>query len=251
VKRVNVFRVVPRSESDAECLRRLLDASASLWNETNYGRRQYLTDPDIDQPIWEADDHYGEYKGVVGSATAQQVVRKNDQAWRSFFTLKESGEANGLPGYWGNEDNGRELRTYIRNDQYTLRWATGTREQSILDVPVGKQLKAEYDIGYRERLRLDVQGEPNWHGKAGQLELCYDEVSDQFSAIQPVTVNDSRLDSPLASEEAALDIGANNIVACSTSTGDQLLYAGRDLFAQFRETTERIAELQSMLPNGK
>jgi putative transposase len=251
VKRVNVFRVVPRSEADEECLRRLLDASASLWNETNYGRRQYLTDPDIDAPIWEADDHYGEYKGVVGSATAQQVVRKNDQAWRSFFKLKESGEANGLPGYWGNENEGRTLRTYIRNDQYTLRWASGNREQSILDVPVGKRLKEEYDIGYRERLRLDVQGDPKWDGEAGQLELYYDEMSDQFRAIQPVTVEDSRLDSPLASEEAALDVGANNIVACSTTTGTQLLYEGRNLFNRFRETTREIAEYQSKLREGR
>ena len=101
MKRVNTFRVVPRSDADAECLRRLLDASASLWNKVNYGRRQFFTDPNIDQPIWEADDQYGRYKGVVGSATAQQVIRKNDQAWRSLFKLKEAGEANGLPGYWG------------------------------------------------------------------------------------------------------------------------------------------------------
>jgi putative transposase len=245
VKRVNTFRVVPRSDADAECLRRLLDASASLWNEVNYGRRQYFTDPNIDQPIWEADDHYGRYKGVVGSATAQQVIRKNDQAWRSFFKLKEAGEANGLPGYWGNEQEGRELRTYIRDDQYTLRWASGTREQSILDVPVGKQLKEEYDIGHRERLRLDVQGEPKWDGDPGQLELYYDDVSGQFRAIQPVTVDDSRQDSPLASEEAALDVGANNIVACSTTTGTQLLYGGRDLFERFRETTHEIADHRS------
>lgn len=247
MRRVNVFRVVPRSDADEECLRRLLDASASLWNETNYGRRQHFTDPDIDDPIWEADDHYGRYKDVVGSATAQQVVRKNDQAWRSFFALKEQGEANGLPGYWGNEEEGRELRTYIRNDQYTLRWATGTREQSVLDIPVGKHLKEAYDIGSRERLRLDVQGKPNWHGDAGQLELYYDDVSDQFRAIQPVTVADSRRDSPLAAETAALDVGANNLVACSTTTGTQLLYGGRGLFARFRETTHEIAAYQSLV----
>jgi putative transposase len=244
MKRVNAFRVVPRSDTDAECLQRLLDASASLWNEVNYGRRQHFADPDIDQPIWEADDHYGQYKGVVGSATAQQMIRKNDQAWRSFFALEEQGEASGLPGYWGNKEDDRELRTYIRNNQYTLRWATGTREQSILDVPVGKDLKDEYDIEHQERLRLDVRGKPKWSGKQCQLELFYDDVSDQFRAIQPVK-NCSRQDSPLADETAALDIGANNIVACSTTTGNQFLYEGRELFDRFRETTDHIAELQS------
>ena len=58
-------------------------------------------------------------------------------------------------------------------------------------------------------------------------------------------MDDSRQDSPLADETAALDIGANNIVACTTTTGQQYLYEGRDLFEQFRETTRRIADHQS------
>jgi Transposase and inactivated derivatives len=37
--------------------------------------------------------------------------------------------------------------------------------------------------------------------------------------------------------------------ACTTTTGSQLLYEGRDLFEQFHETTERIAHSQSRLKN--
>lgn len=242
MRRTNTFRVQPRTPADRELLIRVLDASASLWNQLNYERRQQFFDG---ESVWETADYRTRYVCVLGSATAQQVIRKNDAAWRSFFALKEQGAAHGLPGYWGNEEEGRERRTYIRNDQYSLRWASGTREQSVLDIPVGKQLKAEYDIGHRERLRLDVRGEPNWHGDPGQLELYYDELSDQFRAIQPVTVDDSRQDTPLASEEAALDVGANNLVACSTTTGTQLLYVGRDLFERFRETTLDIADHRS------
>jgi putative transposase len=222
-----------------------LDASASLWNQLNYERRQNFTDPETDKSVWDTEDYRKRYVGVLGSATAQQVIRKNDRAWKSFFKLKESGEANGLPGYWGNEDEGRELHTYIRNDMYRLRWATGNSEQSILEISVGKDLKDEFDIGHRERLRLDVRGEPKWAGEQCQLELFYDERSDQFRAIQPVS-DCSRQDTPLADETAALDVGANNIVACSTSTGQQYLYEGRDLFDRFRETTERIAEYQAL-----
>jgi|GEM_PF-5637668 len=54
---------------------------------------------------------------------------------------------------------------------------------------------------------VSTQGEPKWDGEAGQLELYYDEMSDQFGAIQPVTVEDSRPNSPPASEEAAPDVG--------------------------------------------
>ena len=241
VRRVNTFTVVPRSDADEELLRRLLDASASLWNQLNYERRQNFTDPDIDKSVWDTEDYRTQYVGVLGSATAQQVIRKNTEAWRSFFALKEKGEANGLPGYWGNEEEGRELRTYIRNDQYTLRWG----DCSTIEITVGSDLKDEYDMGYYERLTLDVRGKPKWSGDHGRLELYYDELSDQFRAIQPVTVDDSRQDSPVADETAALDIGANNIVACTTTTGQQYLYEGRDLFERFRETTRTIAEHQS------
>ncbi|GGN24004.1 hypothetical protein GCM10009021_27070 [Halarchaeum nitratireducens] len=48
-----------------------------------------------------------------------------------------------------------------------------------------------------------------------------------------------------------MDVGANNLVACTTTTGQQCLYEGRDLFARFRETTEEIARLQSKLREGR
>jgi putative transposase len=83
------------------------------------------------------------------------------------------------------------------------------------------------------------------------LELYYDEVDDTFRAIQPVTVPDSRQGSPLVDESAALDVGTNNLVACTTTTGQQYIYEGRDLFVRFRETTEEIARLQSKLREGR
>ena len=49
----------------------------------------------------------------------------------------------------------------------------------------------------------------------------------------------------------ALDIGANNLVACTTTTGKQYLYEGRELFQRFRETTREIARLQSKLEDGR
>jgi len=244
VRRTNTFAVRPLSAGDEQLLRDLLDASASLWNELNYERRQQFFDGDS---VWDTADYRKQYVGVLGSATAQQVIRKNSEAWRSFFAAREDGEDTAPPGYWGNEDDGREFRTYIRNDQYTLEIG----ERSRLEIPVGQNLKDEYDLGYHDRLRLEVAGDPKWEGEQGRLELYYDEVDDTFRAIQPVTVPDSRRDSPLAEESAALDVGANNLVACTTTTGQQYLYEGRDLFARFRETAEEIARLQSKLREGR
>jgi putative transposase len=244
VRRTNTFAVRPLSEQDERLLREVLDASASLWNELNYDRRQNFFDG---ESVWDTADYRKQYIGVLGSATAQQVIRKNSEAWRSFFAAKEDGEETAPPGYWGNEEDGRELRTYIRNDQYTLE--TGGR--SRLEIPVGQDLKDEYGLGYHDRLRLEVAGDPKWEGEQGRLELYYDDVDDTFRAFQPVTVPDSRRDSPRAEESAALDVGANTLVACTTTTGQQYLYGGRDLFARFRETTEEIARLQSKLRKGR
>ncbi|MEF8830479.1 MAG: transposase [Halobacteriales archaeon] len=244
MRRTNTFAVRPLSTEDEQLLRDLLDASASLWNELNYERRQQFFDG---ESVWDTADYRRQYVGVLGSATAQQLIRKNSEAWRSFFAARENGEDIAPPGYWGNEDEGRELRTYVRNDQYTLE----TGERSRLEIPVGQDLKDEYGLGYHDRLRLEVVGDPKWDGERGRLELYYDEVDDTFRAIQPVTVPDSRRDSPLAEESAALDVGANNLVACTTTTGQQYLYEGRDLFARFRDTTEEIARLQSKLREGR
>jgi len=244
VRRTNTFAVRPLSTQDEQLLRDLLDASASLWNELNYERRQNFFEGET---VWDTADYRKQYVGVLGSATAQQVIRKNSEAWRSFFAAREDGEDTAPPGYWGNEDEGRELRTFIRNDQYTLEIG----ERSRLEIPVGQDRKDEYGLGYHERLRLEVAGDPKWEGEQGRLELYYDEVDDTFRAIQPITVPDSRRDSPLAEESAALDVGANNLVACTTTTGQQYLYEGRDLFARFREITEEIARLQSKLREGR
>jgi putative transposase len=197
MKRTNEFVVRPRSEKDEELLRRLLDASAALWNEINYERRENYADSDAD--VWDTSEYRGRYGGTLGASTVQQIERKNREAWRSFFALQEKGEANGKPGFWGSGDD-RELRTYIRNTSYSVEWG----EYSRLDILVGQDLKDEYGLGYRERLRLEVRGDPNWkeYDKQGRLELYYDEGSDEFRAFQPVTIDNSRLAHPLASEEA-------------------------------------------------
>ena len=219
----------------------------ALWNEINYERQQNYADPNAD--IWDISEYRGRYGGVLGASTVQQIEGKNRKAWKSFFAKQRKGEPTGKPGYWGNEDNGREFRTYIRNTSYSVQWG----EHSRLEILVGKDLKDEYGLGYRERLKLEVRGNPNWkeYEKQGRLELFYDEQAQTFRAFQPVTIDDSRLAQPLASEEAALDIGANNLVACTTTTGQQYLYEGRDLFKRFRKTTREIARLQSLLKDGR
>ncbi len=260
MKRTNTFAVRPLSEVGKQLLWDLLDASAALWNEANYERLMRYNDEDgyEDEDVFDADTGRleGKYKGVLGASTAQQVIRKNSEAWRAFFRLKDQyhDESNTSvtehpepPGFWGNKDDGRKLHTVIRNTSYTVEWG----DRSRLEILVGKELKDRYD--HTGRLRLEIAGEPNWpeYESQGRLDLWYDETDCTFRASQPVTVSEETRATPLASEKAALDIGANNLVACTTTTGEQYLYDGSGPFDQFRETSARIAELKSKLDDQR
>ena len=260
MKRTNTFAVRPLSDDGEQLLRDLLDASAALWNEVTYERLMRYNDEDSfeGEDVWDADTGQleGKYKGVLGASTAQQVIRKNSEAWRGFFRNKNKyhDESNTSvtehpepPGFRGNEDDGRQLKGVIRKDAYTVEWG----ERSRLEILVGSELKDRYD--HTGRLRLEMAGDANWpdYEKQGRLDLWYDETDSTFRASQPVTVSDGARNTPLASEQAALDIGANNLVACTTTTGQQYLYEGCEFFQRFRETTRHIAELQSKLPKGR
>lgn len=221
MRRVNTFAVRPLNKRDELILYEVLNASAALWNELTHHRRQTFFD---DRDVWgvDSDDCRVKYKGVLGSATAQQLIRRNDEAWRSFFKLLEEGESPSPPGYRKDGNSGeRELQTLVRNDQYTLEWG----ERSRLEIPVGHDLKEKYDLGYYERLQLEARGDPRWEGSQGRLELVYDQDAEAFRARQPVSEATPRRDESLATTEsdgsvvAALDIGANNLVACTTTSG--------------------------------
>jgi putative transposase len=260
MKRTNTFAVRPLSDDGEQLLRDLLNASAALWNEVNYQRLMRYNDEDgfEDEDVWDADTGQleGRYKGVLGTSTAQQVIRKNSEAWRAFFRTKDKyhdpentsvTEHPEPPGFWGNKDDGRKLHTVIRNTSYTVAWD----DRSRLEILVGSELKDRYD--HTGRLRLEIAGEPSWaeYENQGRLDLWYDETDCTFRASQPVTVSDDARDTPLADETAALDIGANNLVACTTTTGEQYLYDGSRPFQQFRETSDRIAELKSKLDDQR
>ncbi|ELZ20867.1 IS1341-type transposase (TCE32) [Halosimplex carlsbadense 2-9-1] len=185
---------------------------------------------------------------MLGGATAQAMIKRNESAWQSFFALLDDpSEDPSPPGYWGNEEDGRTLQTYVRNDAYDIQWG----ERSRLDIRVGQDLKEEFEMGYYERLRLDVRGNPHWDGKSGRLTIEYDDIDDTFRVYQPVTVAVDPGSESAGDEIAALDLGVNTLVACSTTTGRRYLYHGRDLFERFRETTEEIARLRNQLEDGQ
>ena len=165
MKRVNKFRLRPTKEQE-KVLFSLCEMSSVLWNKLNYIRRQLFFEGWFD---WKegVDELYNEFKRILGSATAQQIIRKNNEAWRSFFSLLRLKNQGKLPShirkvspprYWKDRLlSKRKLMTVIRNDCYRIEEVGGKK---WLFLPKG--------------LKIRITGEFKWRGKQGRLEIFYD-----------------------------------------------------------------------------
>ncbi len=235
MKRVNKFRLRPTKEQE-KVLFSLCEMSAVLWNKLNYIRRQAFFEGRFD---WKegVDELYNEFKRILGSATAQQIIRKNNSAWRSFFALLKLKNQGKLPShirkispprYWKDRLSGRrKLMTVIRNDCYRIEEVGGKK---WLVLPKG--------------LRIRITGEIRWRGKQGRLEIFYDDLTGRWYAYQSVEVNQPSAISPV---KAFVDLGVINIITAWIEGEKQpIAFSGKPLLADWWYWTKKIAHYQSI-----
>jgi putative transposase len=82
LRRTCIVELIVDEETEKK-LRRLCELSSKLWNEINYTRLKAWMEKkgiDFDGTYKE---FYEKYKPLIGSATAQTIIRKNDGAWRA------------------------------------------------------------------------------------------------------------------------------------------------------------------------
>jgi len=235
MRRTNVFILVPTSEQH-QILQERATNCAKLWNEVNYlHRQQYSNYSKLD---WNP-QAYKRYVPLVGSATAQQIVRKNNEAWRGFFVTKQMEKAGTLPptmkgmnppGYW--KRNGQYvLKVLFRCDSYHIR-------KSRMDLP--------------HHLSIPFKGKPKWIGKQGRLEVAWDSLSKRWRVFQPVEVKS--LITPLGSKTCYIDMGVRNLATVWLSEWRQpIAYQSGNLLADWWYWTNRIARYQQRLAdvNGR
>jgi len=168
MKRTNTFIV-----EDNPTLWELADNCARLWNEVNFERRQAYIH--YRKFKWYPKHLYRKYAPIIGSATAQQIINKNNEAWRSFLKLKKLEKLGKLPPhirkvsmprYW-KKNGKRELRIIVRKDCYRL-------DNKHLYLP--------------KRLKLKYKGKLKWHGKQGRLEIIYDEVDRVWRGFMTIKI---------------------------------------------------------------
>jgi len=231
MKRTNTFII---EWDNPEGIKNLAVGCATLWNKLNYDRRQSFFDGRFDFRDFR-DDMYDEFKDWVGSATVQQVIRKNDSAWRSFFSLLKkwnkgeldnSGKPN-PPGYWKKPDGSKELRILVRNDCYKI-------EDGRIKLPFGKEGK--------------IRGVPRWDGKQGRLEIQYDDLDECWRGFQSVKVEPKH--QPKGNDVAFVDLGVIYPIT-SIVDGEAVAYNGKPLLSEWWKLTKQIEKCQSKLKESQ
>jgi putative transposase len=225
MERTNTFTIEDNPE-----LWKLAEECAKLYNEVNFERRQAYIHY---KPIkWYPKHLYEKYASIIGSATAQQIINKNNEAWKSFLALKRL-EAKGklpehitrvsMPRYWKKYGR-RELRIVIRNDCYEI-------DDKHIYLPKG--------------LKLKYKGILKWKGKPGRLEIVYDKVEKMWRGFMNVKVEKPPI---RGGKPLYIDLGIVNLATIWFEGLKQpIAFSGRTVLSEWWYWTRRIAKEQSRL----
>ena len=246
MKRTCTVELIVDEETEKR-LRQLCDLSSKLWNEVNYARlKTWLEKKHID---FEATyrEFYNKYKPLIGSATAQQILNKNNEAWRSFFGLLKLKKEGRLPPFitkisppgFGKRNGSRTLWTVIRKDQYEMS---------------GDKIIIKW-LGTIGRIEARYKGIIHLRGKRGRLEIRYDADRKKWYASIGFEVSEKMVKGewrpvpqrPKCNLAAGIDVGINNLMAIYIEGGLTKLINGRLLKSISYYWRKKVAEYQSML----
>ncbi|QDA31736.1 IS200/IS605 family element transposase accessory protein TnpB [Thermococcus indicus] len=245
MKRSVTIKLQPSKEQE-KVLFELADLGAKVWNRVNYLRRQQFFEGKIVDFNTTEKTVYEEFKREIGSATVQQICRKNAEAWRSFFSLlrkKRNGELSDQlkpkPPKYHKKNGKRKPLIILRNDQYKIE---------------GNKLILK-GLGKFKRLEVQFKGRIHLKGKQGRLEITYDEVKRKWYAHTSITVEEKLENNewvsvprtPKGNLSAGIDLGVNNLMAVYVENGESFLVNGRPVKAIDFYFQKRIARYQSKL----
>ncbi|GAB6136486.1 RNA-guided endonuclease InsQ/TnpB family protein [Thermococcus prieurii] len=245
MKRTVTVKLQPSKEQE-KTLNQLADTGAKVWNRVNYLRRQQFFKEQIVDFNKTEKTVYEEFKREIGSATVQQICRKNAEAWRSFFSLLRKKRNGELPSWlkpkppnYLKEDGRRKPLIVLRKDQYKIE---------------GNKLILK-GLGKFKRLEIQFKGRIHLNGKQGRLEIIYDSVKRKWYGHVSLTVEE-KLEggewvklprTPRGHLSAGIDLGVNNLLAVYVENGESFLVNGRPLKSIDFYWRRKIAEYQSKL----
>ena len=246
MRKTSVVELVVDRSSE-ERLKLLCSLSSKLWNEVSYARRRMFFEKKGVDLKATYKEYYEKYKALIGSATAQQILNKNDETWRGFFKMLKLKKEGKLPSFitkisppgYKKKNSKRVLWPILRKDQYRV------EGNKII-------LKGLGAIG---RIELRYKGLIHLKGGQGRLEVHYDQDRGKWYAHISFEVSEKAVRGVWASVPrkprgnlmAGIDIGINNLMAVYIENGLVELVNGRPLKAMSHYWRMRIAEYQSTL----
>jgi len=246
VNRTSVVKLVLDKDNEAK-LKALCSLASKLWNEVNYVRRQqFFSNGKVDLK-GTYKEFYEKYSELIGSATAQQILNKNNEAWSSFFDLLKAKKEGKVPTFvtkvsppgYKKKGKTRELWVLLRNDQYKI------EENKIIIKGLGA-------IG---RIEVEYKGLVHLKGKQGRLEIHYDQDTKSWYAHIPFEVEEKAVRgkwrkvplTPKGNLRAGIDLGVNNLMAIYVEDGSSALVNGKPLKSISHYWREKIAKYQSVI----
>ena len=240
--RTSIVRLLPNSDAEAK-LKSLCSIASKLWNEVTYARRmQFFGKKKVDLKGTYS-EFYHKYSKSIGSATVQQILNKNNEAWRSFFNELKGKKDGGLPSFikkvnpprYKKRGKTRELWVVLRNDQYKI------EENKIVIKGLGA-------IGWIE---VEYAGMVHLKGKQGRLEIHFDRngwyahISSEVEEKAVRGVWRKVPQTPKDNLKAGIDLGVNNLFVVYVENGISAIVNGRPLKSISYYWRERIAKYQS------
>ncbi|MGC9179497.1 MAG: RNA-guided endonuclease InsQ/TnpB family protein [Vulcanisaeta sp.] len=233
MRRTNVVKLVVDRNAHGK-LRGLAVVTARCWNEVNWLRMQQFKEGRRIDFNGSEKVVYAKYKEVL-KVNAQQVARKNAEAWRSFFTLIKEKKEGKLPrwfkprppGYWKDKNGNYKLIVIIRNDRY--------------EVDENERVIYLKDF----KLALKFKGKLKWRGKLGRLEVHYSETRGAWYAYIPVEVENTVESS--GSLRASVDLGIVNLATVYVEDGSWYLFKGGGVLSRYEYYSRRISSIQKVL----
>ena len=246
MKRTSVVKIIPDKDTEAK-LKALCSLSSKLWNEVNYVRRmQFFGNKGVNLKETYK-EFYERYKKLIGPATAQQILNKNNETWSSFFDLLKAKKEGKLPSFvtkvsppgYKKKGETRELWVVLRNDQYKIE---------------GNKIVLK-GLGAIGRIEVEYGGLVHLKGKQGRIEIHYDSDTKKWYAHISFEVEEKAVrgiwrkvpQTPKGNLKAGVDLGVNNLMAVYVENGVSVLVDGRPLKSISHYWRERIAKYQSKI----
>ncbi len=217
-------------------------AASKLWNVGNYERKNWTKESGNEYPDWflqkrNLKEHYW-YKNLP-SQTAQDVLKKLDEGWKSFFELKKTKGIDNPnpPGYKHSNFNIRFLNNGFKVFDQTIRMSVPKNQKEY----IFEKHNIKVDFLY---IRIPKEYK-NIEGNIKVIEIIPIPKSNRYD-VRIIIELPKVMKKEDTGRYMSIDLGVNNLITCFTSTGKSIIISGRQLLSLNRYYDKKIGYFQSI-----